>query len=401
MKYLKKIIFIFFLLNTALVSSQEIKESSVTTDLSGYFRVDYRYYPHEKLFQEQNNSYFSTVIQPELLMEWDRKSQILQFTGFARLDQYKNSRTHADIREFYWQIQAKKWDMSVGVKKIFWGVTESNHLVDIINQYDMYEGIDIEQKLGQPMVHLSSGFTWGTLDLFMLSYSRKVKFPGDQGRLRPSVSIDYDDAKYESHQEEFNTDFAIRWSSNISIFDIGVSHFYGNSRLPRFIPTNDMTMVPYYEKVNHSGIDMQALTGAMLWKMEVINQFRKNDRIYAFTIGGEYIINEVFSTNMEISLMTEYTYDERDQEVLNGINNEIFIGTRIALNDKQSTDIIAGFVTDTEYGTRVYTLELNRRINSNCKLQLDSKIFNNVNADDPLYSNRKDSYIQVSLYLYF
>ncbi len=35
---------------------------------------------------------------------------------------------------------------------MYWGVAESNHLVDIINQTDAVESFDGEEKLGQPMV---------------------------------------------------------------------------------------------------------------------------------------------------------------------------------------------------------------------------------------------------------
>ena len=83
------------------------------------------------------------------------------------------------------------------------------------------------------------------------------------------------------------------------------------------------------------------------------------------------------------------------------MNNELFLGQRITFNDKQSTNIIAGFVMDTLLDTRIYTLQFNRRLNSGWKMQLEAKIFNNVDVDDSLYSNKKDRYIQASLNNYF
>ena len=42
----------------------------------------------------------------------------------------------------------RDWSLSIGLGKVFWGVTEFNHLVDVINQTDLVEGIDGEAKLG-------------------------------------------------------------------------------------------------------------------------------------------------------------------------------------------------------------------------------------------------------------
>ena len=401
MSYIKITVSLFFLLNTILVHSQETKKPRVKTEFSGHYKGDFRYFPEEGLFDKQKDSYFSTVVQPKLLLEWDDGDQLLQFTTFARLDQYNDARTHIDIRELYWQKMAKKWDLSIGVKKIFWGVTESNHLVDIINQYDMLEGIDVKHKLGQPMAHLSLALKWGIIDLIGSTYSRKLKLSGTQGRLRPPINIDYKNVLYESNQEEYNIDFAIRWSKSIKLVDIGLSHFYGNSRLPKLISSNGLNTVLYYEKIHHSSIDLQALTGAILWKMEAIYQFRENDEILAATIGGEYTISNLFSSASEITLLAEYSYDERAQEVFTGLNNDVFLGTRIAINDKQSTDITTGFVWDTELETRMYSLQFNRRLNANWKMQLDAKMFDHVNMNDLLFYNKNDSYVQATFINYF
>ncbi|MDD7885073.1 hypothetical protein [Flavivirga sp. 57AJ16] len=47
-------------------------------------------------------------------------------------------------------------------------MTESNHLVDIINQTDAVETFDGEEKLGQPMVQLS----WGTDNIILFMEAR-------------------------------------------------------------------------------------------------------------------------------------------------------------------------------------------------------------------------------------
>jgi hypothetical protein len=81
---------------------------------------------------------------------------------------------------------------------VFWGVTESSHLVDIINQSDFVENIDTEDKLGQPMVSLRWLPEWGTLDLFLMPLHRERTFQGLAGRPRLPLPIDQDNPVYES-----------------------------------------------------------------------------------------------------------------------------------------------------------------------------------------------------------
>ena len=45
--------------------------------------------------------------------------------------------------------------MRLGLRKVYWGVTESQHLVDVINQTEGVENLDGEDKLGQPMLNLA------------------------------------------------------------------------------------------------------------------------------------------------------------------------------------------------------------------------------------------------------
>ena len=96
----------------------------------------------------------------------------IKFVGFARLDQYDDRRTHADIRELYWQTYNNNWEFSFGFKKVFWGKTESVHLVDIINQTDAVESFDGEAKLGEFMAQA----TYFCITLFQKAgISRKAR----------------------------------------------------------------------------------------------------------------------------------------------------------------------------------------------------------------------------------
>ena len=86
----------------------------------------------------------------------------------------------------------------IGIRKEFWGVTETFHRVDIINQTDSVESFDGEDKLGQPMINISLETLSGSIDFFALLGSRERTFAGRFGRLRTPIVVDTDHPIYES-----------------------------------------------------------------------------------------------------------------------------------------------------------------------------------------------------------
>ena len=394
------LISLFF--NTGTISAQDsIEKSKIYSEVSGNIKLDYRYFPDDALYPGQHQQYFSARFQPEVYLEWNNGKQLLQFTGFARIDQHDNKRSHIDIRELYWQGIFKNWELSVGIKKIFWGVTESNNLVNIINQADVLEGFDVEHKLGQPMIHASWSQKWGTLDLYAMTYFREMRFPGSEGRLRPPFNLDTSNTTYESNLKEYNPDLSIRWSHAMGVFDIGVSHFYGTSRLPLFKTTDGNTFTSHYELINQTGIDIQAATGSMLWKAELIHRKSKRKTISAFTLGGEYTFSNLFSSGIDLGMLAEYNFDDRGAESINALNDDFFFGTRLAINDPQGTNFLGGIIIDRKNKTLRYFVKANHRLGNSWKISLEASGFDNIDSSEFLYLIRNDSYLQFSLTKYF
>jgi hypothetical protein len=371
----------------------------VTTEISGNIRGDYRYFPKESLYPGQKKEYFSAIFNPELYVEWDKGKQRLQFKGFARLNQYDNHQSHWDIREFYYQKVFKKWEVSLGAKQIYWGFTESNHLANVINQDDVLEGSDVKNKLGQPMLHISNTRKWGTIDFMVMTYFRQMEFPGPNGRLRPPFEIDNSKTTFESNAKEYNPDVAFRWSHTIKSIDLAVSNFYGTSRTPLISSINGVTFTQSYELINQTGLELQATTGAMLWKIEAINRISERKTIKAATLGGEYTFSNVFKS--DVGILVEYTYDDRGIESINGLDDDFFIGMRIAFNDKQSSDFLGGVNVDRKKGTTTYFAEANRRLGDSWRITLKTLWFSNINETDFIYLLRNDGYVEFSLAKYF
>ena len=229
------------------------QEKSVSSDFELELEAENRYFFNKGLYDGQERNFVSLSLQPQYTLTWDKGNKSLNAHLFFRWNQHDSRRTHFDIRELYYQKVGKKWEWSIGLKKIFWGVTESAHLVDIINQTDQVESFDGEQKLGQPMVHASLPTNSGTFDFFYLPYARKRQFPGTEGRLRFPVDFERDDVTIDSDMEEWHPGLAMRWSHYIGALDLGVSNFYGVGREPLFEESEENPLQAIYPIINQTG----------------------------------------------------------------------------------------------------------------------------------------------------
>ena len=359
---------------------------------------DHRTFFQTGLIPSQVQNYSSLAIKPEFSLEWDEGNQLIKFTGFGRWESGNTRRTHWDIRELYWQHIRNDWELSLGIKKIFWGVTESVHLVDIINQTDFVESFDGEEKLGQPMAHYSISSNIGTLDFFALPYFRKRQFAGEEGRFQTPFPLDKNNIGFEKSSEEWHPSFAFRWSHSLGQLDVGFSHFYGVGREPVFqFDDSDLGFSAIYALVNQTGIDMQFITGPILWKLESIVRRSKPQNMWALAAGAEYTISNTLNAGIDIGIIAEYLYDDRDELALSGMDNDLFIGTRFAFNDVQSTQILAGAIFDLERSTQFFSMEASRRIGSSWKVELEARILDQISDEEFMYFFRKDSFLQFRL----
>ena len=378
-------------------------QSVFAAELSGYIATDGRLFTRDPLAEIQHEKEnLSILFELEFYHEWANGDMSLALTPYFRLDQHDSERTHFDLREFFWQKVGNSWELRVGVAVVFWGVTESQHLVDIINQTDLVENPDGEDKLGQPMVNFSWIADWGTLDLFAMPFFRERTFPGEEGRLRFPLVVDTDQATYESGAEEYHVDVAARWSHTLGNFDVGVSHFYGTSRDPRLLPSaEDAFLAPHYDLIHQTGLDLQFTSDAWLLKSEVINRSGQGDRFFALTSGFEYTFSNMFNSGVDIGIVGEYLFDERGDEATTPFEDDLFIGVRLALNDVQSTSLLVGAIIDRETGSNSVGVEGNRRLWESWTVDVEARAIIGTERTELLHGLRKDDYVQVQLARHF
>jgi len=382
---------------TLLATSQ-----TYANDISGNIALEGRYFSQDALHTEQENGGFSLSLQPEFRHRWDNDHKAFAFIPFYRWDDKDKERTHGDIRQLDLTVASGDWEFQAGISKVFWGVTESQHLVDIINQNDSVENLDGEDKLGQPMLRTSYIMDNGSLSLYVLPYFRERTFAGINGRLRTPRVVDTDQVTYESDDKEEHIDYALRWNQTFDAIDVGLSWFDGTSREATLQMNNTGTALnPHYAQIQQIGLDLQYTGDAWLWKLEAIRRESSTTGYNAAAGGFEYTLSGIADSAADLGLLAEYHVDSRDEAATLPLQNDIFLGARLALNDIQSSALLAGALIDIDNQSKSLRIEASRRIGDTIKINLEAQVFTDIDRNDPLNALRHDDHLLVELQRFF
>ena len=374
-------------------------------DVSSYIAFDARAYTSSPQFVDQDSDSIDGALLFDTDVSFGGDDFHINWHPFVRLDFVDTNRTHFDLREFNIIASGDNWDLLFGVETVFWGVTESRHLVNIINQNDQLEDIDEEDKLGQPMVNLSFQGESSFLELYYLPVSREREQPGNSSRFRGPFS--FADDEYESPAEEFHQDFAVRVGDSIGGVDLAFSYFRGTNREPilsvRSQEGEESVITPFYEIIDQFGFEGQYTHEALLLKAEAIYREGRDEGFFAAVGGFEYSLFEILDTSMDIGILAEYLYDGRDSVISSPtfFDNDIFSGIRLSLNDSQDTSLLSGAIIDIETSEALYFLEFSRRLTDNYRLEIESRWFVNTDNESPLAFIESDDFINFRLSRYF
>ena len=382
-------------------------------DYSGQVALEVRGFPEEPLLPGQfEGAQFSSFLEPEFRWRNADRDSLLKFTPFIRVDAVDDKRTHFDIREANWRKIAGDWEFLAGATRIFWGVTESRHLVNIINQIDAVEDIDEEDFLGQPMVQIGRQSDVGRFDLFLMTGFRERTFAGRNGRLRTPLPVKTGNAVYGNSAEQWHPDVALRYSHFFGDIDVGLHVFRGINREPSLVLSSDnQSFTPHYNLITQAGIDLQFTRDAWLWKFEGIVREGQGDTFAAVVAGLEYTFFQVAESDIDLGIIVEGLYDGRDKLNFNNIldkqifptiyDKDVFLGTRLALNDVQDSSVLVGFVTDIEDGPATMRVEAERRLGQHLKVELIGQAFFEDTPRNPVSFFKQDSFVTLRLSKFF
>jgi hypothetical protein len=398
MKIILSILFLLF--NYVLYAQSDSLrwKSSFSLELE----IEQQFFPKKGAYPNQKDYFISGAIKPKLSISSPDKRH--QFVGeaFLRGSLQDPNRSHVDIREAYYRYNKGKWAISAGSKRIFWGVTESAHLVDIINQADQVEQFDGTEKLGQPMIQFTTGTSVGKFELYYLPISRRRQFAGEHGRFRFPVVLEREDIPFTTSAKAWHPSVAARWYNTFDKLDIGLSYFFGVTREPMYLGFDSVKGLDLtYPIIQQAGIDAQYTLGALMLKLEAIYRHTERQKFKALATGFEYTFGNVANKGLDIGIVSEYLYDSRGLLTFSGLDNDLFIGSRITFNDIGSSSFLIGSIFDLNKSTRLFRLEGSRRFKGNWKANVLATVLSNVSAKEILYNFRQDDLLQLSISKYF
>ncbi len=330
----------------------------------------------------------------------------MNLKGFYREDSVDSERSHGDVRLAELLYFTDSWELAAGAGRVFWGATEFVHLVDIINQTDLIESLDGEEKFGQPMLHLTIPKEWGVFEAFVLPWFRERTFPGQDGRFRSPLVVDSDAARFESSSRQHHLDAALRYTTTLGNADIGIAHFIGTGREPALLLSSQAgtapVLIPYYQQIAQTSLDLQWSAGEWLLKGEALYRSGQSRSFSAITCGFEYTYSALGNTLMDLGVIGEYVFDDRNEGWITTIyENDIMGGLRLAVNDLDDTTVLVGVIRDLDYASTIILVEASRRLGDAIRLNLDATWFVDIDQEDPAAALSRDSAVKLELVWYW
>jgi len=166
-------------------------------------------------------------------------------------------------------------------------------------------------------------------------------------------------------------------------------------------PDGQVNLIPYYQNINQTGLDIQATLDSLLLKWEAIVRVSESETAFASTAGFEYTFFNIASSGLDIGVLAEYLYDSRGLSAPTVGQDDFFVGARLAFNDVQDMQILAGVMVDRVSQAQFYNIEASRRFFESFKFEVEARFFNGATPKYPDYFLRQDSHFRMELSYHF
>ncbi len=164
-----------------------------------------------------------------------------------------------------------------------------------------------------------------------------------------------------------------------------------------------MTFSPFYTQISQTSIDLRLQYSGWLLKFEglrrtgALNRLGNNEDYTAFVGGVEYSIFSLFGTVADMTLVTEWSFDERRERATTRFDNDLFVASRVSFNDFQGTTITASVLLGNDNDSAIASLECSRRVSERVSVAMELVLLNEIATDDVLFPLKNDSYLEVGL----
>lgn len=424
-------------LSALLLCAAPLAGAADITDFGGRLELEGRRFPQATEYRDTLSAALALGFAVELGVKTQLAGEL-----FTRKDRDDGRRTHGDIRELYYEAIGEDFEFRAGNRRVYWGVTEGRHLVDIVNQSDFVEDLGNEAKLGQPMLSYNWIGDYGSAEYFLMPYQRARTYPGPRGHPQLPFPVDSASARYESARGQHHLDGAIRYRQSFGALDLGLAVFDGTAREPRIQPClrqgsgfegtedgpncdifaaaaaeapvsplpaqltpllqelglapsneevaaeitqrvlDNLVLVPLYERLQQVSLDALYVIDAWALKLEVLSREQGGAHSWAAVGGFEYTLGDVYGSGWDLGLLAEYLYDQKVDLTSSRFDHDYFFGTRIGFNDVAGTQLLAGGLVDKSGDERAFQIEASSRLNDSLKATLKWRVFSG-GGDDP------------------
>lgn len=359
-----------------------------------------QYNPDAAREQQEDN----VELDPSVFFEWDYADQSTGVSAgilpVVTIAADNSAIPDFDMREFYLAKEFEHFQLRVGFNTLFWGVAESRHLVDIVNQRVLVRNLDGEQKLGELIFQYDYYIENGTLSLLYLPYFRPQDYSEPDERL--SLPLEVIRENYVGQSKQDRESFVLRYSGVLDNWDIGSYFFHGLDRNPAFELTDEQGFTANYSQLDQVALDVQYTASRWLGKGEgVYREHALGGTSWAYVIGGEYYFYGIFAGAKDLSLLVELHRDTDATARSNQIyRNASFVGTRLAWNDIDDTSFLAGALIDNHGDSWAIKAEYETRLSNQLSLDIEARLFLKQAENHPFYLYRDDDFIEVRLMYY-
>ena len=298
------------------------------------------------------------------------------FETYADIDFLYSSeyqdRRYILLNELYLSKEFDKYRVDVGKEIKYWGELEGYNIADIYNPKNyLQDPFDKSAKYGVWGLNITEFYDENSLEFGVKLYEQDIKLP--QNRTPYAIAQPYSKELKLSHNQETPT---LYLKSNIvtdedidSESSIILLHGYDNKRY--FVPNPNQTLSQYAYRVNKTLLLSHILYRDTILKGEfaytdVVDSSNMSDYMQ-FGLGVEKGIYGVLG--YDISLYGEYyRYIYQDNSKIEEVDiseiydSDIFIATKINLNNTQSSEIKFGILQDTKKEERVLKVEIKSRL---------------------------------------
>jgi len=370
----------------------------LTVERYGSIKATVDYFPRDAAYQNQDDVMAISEVMPVMIITGDNAEMVIE----PRVVTPKHGHGFVDLKDGFITTTWGEMDLLVGATTEFWGKNEAANLVDIINTKDYTMGLQSGEKQGMPMVRLGQAMGPGYLDLYVMPIFIENRYAGAQSRMRPNLPYRPGVSRYQIGTDPDDVATAIRYSGYSGDIDYGISAFQGITRDPGVI-IDGGNLLPLYHEITQYGVDLQWTTGETIYKTEMIQRYDQLNQSgiaedYTAGIAGfEHTLYGVMDSNGDLAVFGEYAKDSRGDDAASGLQNDLFFGGILSMNDVDDTQyrVIIGY--DLDEASRSITAEYSRRLTTGVTLEASVYHPDQMSKDTHFFSFDRDTRLHTAI----